>query len=174
MSRSLGNIIADSMDRSISYADQLLGGVTAERFARFATPGGEMITSNHPAFIYGHLSLYSAKIHKDLGLEAPEVPENFKAVFSKDAVCEDDSEGKIYPVMGSVIDFFFDSYRLTSTALRNADNAAFDKPNPMGGRLLEIFPTIGSMHAFYGSGHMMIHLGQMSAWRRMEGLGAAG
>lgn len=174
MSRSLGNIIADSMDRSINYADQLLGGVTAARFARFATPGGETIISNHPAFIYGHLSLYTAKIHQDLGLEPPKVPENFKPVFSKDAVCEDDPEGTIYPSMGSIVDFFFDSYRLTSTALRNADETAFGDPNPMGGRLLEIFPTIGSMHAFYGSGHMMIHLGQMSAWRRMEGLGSAG
>ncbi len=174
MSRTLGNIIADSMDRSLSYADQLLGGVTAERFARFATPGGVIIASNHPAFIYGHLSLYTAKIHTDLGLEAPSVPAGFEAVFSKDAVCEDDAEGTVYPPMGLIIDFFFDSYRLTSKALRQTEEGAFEKPNPMGGRLLEIFPTIGSMHAFYGSGHMMIHLGQMSAWRRMEGLGSAG
>jgi hypothetical protein len=37
----------------------------------------------------------------------------------------------------------------------------------------ELFPTIGSVQAFYCGGHMMMHLGQMSAWRRMEGLGTA-
>ena len=46
-------------------------------------------------------------------------------------------------------------------------------PNPSGGRMTELFPTLGSMHAFYTGGHIMMHLGQISAWRRMQGLGAA-
>jgi hypothetical protein len=29
------------------------------------------------------------------------------------------------------------------------------------------------VQTFYCGGHMMMHLGQMSAWRRMEGLGSA-
>jgi hypothetical protein len=37
----------------------------------------------------------------------------------------------------------------------------------------QLFPTLGSVQTFYCGGHMMMHLGQMSAWRRMEGLGSA-
>ena len=33
--------------------------------------------------------------------------------------------------------------------------------------------AMSQVQAFYCGGHMMMHLGQMSAWRRMEGLGAA-
>ena len=36
--------------------------------------------------------------------------------------------------------------------------------------VLELFPTLGSIHGFYAGGHMMMHLGQMSAWRRIEGM----
>jgi hypothetical protein len=39
--------------------------------------------------------------------------------------------------------------------------------------MTERFPTLGSVHAFYCGGHIMMHLGQMSAWRRMMGLGSA-
>jgi hypothetical protein len=43
----------------------------------------------------------------------------------------------------------------------------------MGGRMTELFPTLGSLYNFYVGGHMMMHLGQISTWRRMMGLGAA-
>ena len=35
------------------------------------------------------------------------------------------------------------------------------------------FPTAGAMLGFYVGGHFMIHIGQMSAWRRAVGLGPA-
>ena len=58
-------------------------------------------------------------------------------------------------------------------ALREAKDETLQQANPGEGRMVELFPTIGSMHAFYAGGHMMVHLGQLSAWRRMQGLGAA-
>lgn len=172
MPRSLGNLIADSLDRGVSYGEVLLEGVEADRFARFASPGGEPVVSNHAAFVYGHLSLYAPKIIGDLGGSAPAVPEGFEAVFSREATCQDDVDGTIYPAMEEVTRYFFESYRQASEVLRATDNAPFEQANPVGGKFTEMFPTIGSAHAFYGSGHIMLHLGQMSAWRRMSGLGA--
>ena len=172
MTRSLGNTIADSLAVSLSYADRLLGEVVAERFARFATPGGVLVASNHPAFIYGHLSLYAPKVLQQIGHPAPPVPEHFDVVFSKDAVCRDDLDGDLYPPMDEVLAFFREGYRMVTGALRSTPNEAFDRPNPAEGRMRELFPTVGSVQAFYCGGHMMMHLGQMSAWRRMEGLGA--
>ena len=57
MHRTLGNIIADTLQLSLGYADRLLTGIPADRFARFATVGGTAVNSNHPAFVYGHLCL---------------------------------------------------------------------------------------------------------------------
>lgn len=171
--RSLGNIIADSLAQSVGYSNRLLKDVPASRFARHAAPGGVVVASNHPAFIYGHLSLYAPKILIQIGYPAPVIPAEFELAFSKDSVCRDDPDGDLYPPMDEVVAFFHEGYRMVIGALRSAPNEVFARPNPAEGRMRELFPTIGSVQVFYCGGHMMMHLGQMSAWRRMEGLPAA-
>lgn len=173
MPRSLGNVIADSLQLSLGYAERLLTNVPAARAGRLAAPGGMVVQSNHPSFIYGHLSLYAPKILRQLAHPAPPVPEGFELAFSKEAGCVDDIDGDLYPPLDQIVGFFLEGYRMTTGALRSTPDATFDQPNPAEGRMRELFPTIGSVQAFYCGGHMMMHLGQMSAWRRMEGLGAA-
>jgi hypothetical protein len=173
MSRSLGNVIGDSLQLSLGYAERLLKDVTADQFGRLAAVGEQRIESNHGAFIYGHLSLYAPRILEQLGQSTLQIPEGFDEVFSKDASCQDDPEGTIYPAMDQVTQFFFDGYNAALEALRAADDAVLQQPNPAGGRMTELFPTMGSMQNFYVGGHMMLHMGQMSAWRRMLGLGPA-
>ncbi len=173
MSRSLGNVMADSLELSVGYAERLLKDVTPATFARFASPGGMPIESNHPAFVYGHLSLYGPRILTQLGLSGADAPAEFDAVFSKDAKCVDDPAGSVYPAMATVTESFFGGYKAAVAALRAASDDAFQKPNPMEGRMATLFPTLGSLQTFYCGGHIMMHLGQISAWRRMMGLGAA-
>ncbi len=173
MSRSLGNLIADSLELCLGYAERLLKDVTPEQFARFAAPGGQTIESNHPAFVYGHLSIYGPRILTQLNQPGPSVPGGFDAVFSKDAKCVDDPTGTIYPPMAAVTSAFFDGYRAAVAVLRAAPDEAFQGPNPLGGPMAIKFPTLGSLQSFYCGGHLMMHLGQISAWRRMAGLGAA-
>jgi hypothetical protein len=158
-SRSLGNIIADSLQLSVGYAERLLRDVPADQAARFARVGGVAVESNHPAFIYGHLSLYAPKVLWQLSAPAPTIPEYFENLFSKDASCRDEPD--------------LESHRMLAGALRSTPNDTFDKPNPAGGKMAERFPTLGSVQTFYCGGHIMMHLGQMSAWRRMMGLGNA-
>ena len=173
MSRSLGNVIADSLHVSLAYAERLLADVPAERFARFAAPGGVVVASNHPAFVYGHLGLYAPKVLRLVGHPAPPVPEHFEIRFSKDATCVDDVDGDLYPGRDEIVDFFREGHRMVTAALRSTADEVFQRPNPAEGRMRDLFPTIGSTQAFYCGGHMMMHLGQVSAWRRMEGLGVA-
>lgn len=175
MSRSLGNVIADSLELGLGYGERLLVGVTADKFGRLANTGRSAIQSNHPAFIYGHLSLYGRQIITDLGADVSNLPtpDSFDSVFSKDATCRDDPDGRIYPAKDEVTKFFFDTYRTATEKLRAADDQVLQQPNLSGGRMTQLFPTVGSMLAFYAGGHLMMHLGQMSAWRRMMGLGSA-
>lgn len=136
--------------------------------------GGQPIESNHPAFILGHLSLYSCRIVEQLGGDASSImpsPE-FEKVFSHQVKCVDDPDGSVYPAMDKITERYFTGLNRAIATLENADDALFavENPNePMRGK----FPTIGAMHAFYVGGHTMMHLGQMSAWRRCIGLGAA-
>ena len=52
MNRSLGNVMADSLEQCLRYAERLLNDVKPEQFARFAVVNGKVIESNHPAFVY--------------------------------------------------------------------------------------------------------------------------
>ena len=108
-----------------------------------------------------------------IGHPAPTVPAGFELAFSKDAVCRDDADGDLYPSMEEIVTFFREGYRMVTGALRSTPNDVLDQPNPAEGRMRELFPTIGSVQAFYCGGHIMMHMGQMSAWRRMEGMGPA-
>ena len=173
MTRSFGNTVGDSLTLSLGYAERLLTDVRPDQFGRFATADGRPVESNHGAFIYGHLGLYAPRILTDLGRTAPDIPEGFAANFSKDATCVDDADGSLFPKMEDITTFYFDGYRAALETLRSTDDDVFQQPNPLGGPMAEKFPTLGSMHNFYVGGHMMIHMGQMSAWRRMLGLGPA-
>lgn len=170
MPRSIGDTIADSLALSLNYADRLVKELPSTRFARFASVGGTTVDSNHPAFVLGHLALYGPRIVAQLGGTPTAPPATFERLFSKEAKCVDDPAGTIYPPMEEVLRAFRTGCDEAIRALRSADDATMDRPNPAEGRMAELFPTLGSIHGFYAGGHMMMHLGQLSAWRRMEGM----
>ena len=172
MSRTFGNTIADSLTLGLNYAERLLQDLPADRFARLASPGGKTVQSNHPAFLLGHLSLYSPRMVGQLGGDGDAITPSarIEETCSKDAQCQDDPDGSIYPPMSEIVDTFFAGYRAAVETLRAAPDEAFQQENPIGGRMTELFPTLGSMYGFYVGGHFMLHLGQFSAWRRMEGM----
>ena len=174
MPRTLGNIIADSLAAGVGYAERLQAGLEPATFARLAAPGGQVIQSNHPSFVYGHLSLYPARIFDNLGGDVGSVMpgDPFQQVYDHTAQCQDDPDGTIYPPMDEVLSAFFTGYQAAIERLRATSDDVFQQPNPLE-RMAERFPTIGSMHNFYCGGHLMIHMGQLSAWRRMMGLSAA-
>lgn len=170
----LGEIFSYSAKQGLTTSEKLLVGITRDNFARFARPSGHPIRSNHPSFIIGHLSLYGPRILNDLGLPSDQItiPESYTTLYSKDAQCVDDPDHSIYPEMAEVVETFFDSYRITIEQIKTVPNEAYDKPNTNTAAVAR-FPTIAAMHCYYLSGHMMQHLGQLSAWRRAAGLAPA-
>ena len=170
----IGPMFAASAQLGLGYAQRLLTDIKSEQFARFATAGDKVIESNHPAFIFGHLSLYGCRVVKCAGLDASSVEpsEEFIRLFSHEAKCIDDANGSIYPSMDEITSAFFDSHRAAIDALNQTPDEVFDKENS-NERMKEKFPTEGAMMGFYVGGHVMMHIGQLSAWRRAVGLGPA-
>lgn len=168
----VGEVIAGSASLSTMYAQRLLSGIEAEKFGSFARPGGAVLRSNHPAFVFGHLCMYPAKAMKMLGVsaEAFEPPSNYAALFDAGVECKDDPENRIYPRMSELTDRYFSSYSALHQALRAAPDDLLLGPNPSEGRMREVFPTLGAVMGFYVTGHPQMHLGQISAWRRAMGL----
>ncbi|MEL6106157.1 MAG: DinB family protein [Planctomycetota bacterium] len=173
-SNVIGHTISASTRLAMGYVDRLLFGVTADQFARFASCGGVTIESNHPCFILGHLSLYAPRVVKELGGEMAGIEPTvaFQDVFSKDAKCVDDPDANIYPPMDEVVDAFRAGHERAISVLEQTSDELFQADNP-NEPMRPKFPTTGQMHAFYLGGHLMMHLGQFSGWRRSAGLGSA-
>ncbi len=93
----------------MGLADLLLDGITPDRFAR--KPDG--IDTNSPAFVYGHLTLYPARVLKMAGLEpsGAAAPYWFDEIFAPGALCQDDPFGEIYPEKEQLIVQFRVSFR---------------------------------------------------------------
>ncbi len=173
-SNNIGPIIAASARLGMGYADRMLTGIESSQFSQFAQVGGTVVESNHPCFILGHLSLYAPRIVGELGGDTSSIEPSdvFVKHFNKDAQCTHDPDHSIYPSMDKVVAAFRAGHEKAIETVEQADDGLFIKENPNEG-MRGKFPTVGAMHAFYLGGHFMVHMGQMSAWRRMMGLGSA-
>ncbi len=169
---SMGETIATAGKRARGFAERALAGIRPEQFARKPLIGGVTIDTNHPAFIYGHLSLYPARIMAGLGVDPVPVatPPGWMDLFKAGCPCRDDPEGRIYPPMPEVTQAFLKSYDAALAAVAKADDAVLARPLP-DENYRQHFPTIGVATLVYCCSHVAMHMGQVSAWRRCMGLG---
>lgn len=170
-----GAMIAASGSLALVYSERLMAGLTQQNYARFARPGGVELRSNHPAFILGHLCIYPQRILQQLGLvtDAAKVPAAYEPLFKNGVECQDDPQGKIYPPLDEIQGNYFKGYRAAINAVAEASDQKLLELNPLEGRMRELFPTLGAAFTFYLAGHTQSHLGQLSAWRRAQGLAPA-
>lgn len=169
-----GMMIANSLNFTLGLGKALLTGITPETFARRATLGGHAVDAIHPAFGYGHLSIYPARCLSMLGHDPQDAApsERFVELFSANVQCQDDPDGTIYPSMEEVTGLFFRGHERLQSALREASDEVLAKELPDETRR-DRFPTVGCAIDFLAGGHAMLHLGQISTWRRCMGLGSA-
>ena len=161
------DFMAFALRQPLAYAERILKDIPADRFAHMPIP-----RMNHPAFCIGHLSLYPNRLlnmigRKDLVREKPGYAELFQAGVE----CVE-QDGR-YPAKDELVTYYFDRYRTISELLPNISDETLQLPNPIEGRMRELFPTIGAAMNFLLNNHNMVHLGQISAWRRAAGLGPA-
>lgn len=171
-------IIADAAERSQGLAAKMLVGVTQPIFARKPQLQRDgkpfVVDTNHAAFVYGHLAIYPARLLTMMKMNpaALATPEAYTELFKAGAPCQDDIEGTIYPKMDEIVGYFNKGYAGLVSALRGVDDALLLEANPDEQRR-QFFPTIGHAALFLTNNHVMMHLGQVSAWRRCYGLPSA-
>lgn len=159
---------------SRGYADRLLAGIPAQQFARKPIVGGTTIHTNHPAWVYGHLATYPAKMAAMVGMDASRViaPAGFEEIFKDGTECKDDPTGTIYPAMPAITAAFFQTHDALYETLGGIDDAKLLAETP-DEKARARFPRTGSRLLFMVNNHVMMHMGQVSAWRRCVGLGPA-
>jgi hypothetical protein len=173
------SMIAAAARVSRTYADRLLVGVTPAQFARKpSAAGGGLIHCNHPAWVYGHFTIYPAKIAAMVGLDgAPfAAPAGFEDLFKDGTECRDDpasgGPGAIYPSMQVITEAFARTHDALFNALEKVDDARLLEP-VTDEKARARWPVVGGRVIFMCNNHLMMHLGQISTWRRCMGLPAA-
>ncbi len=159
-----------------AYGERLLVGIKPEQFARKASVNGKVVDANHPAWVYGHLATYPAKIAAMVAINGDAsrfaAPAGFEELFQDKTECRDDAAGKIYPAMDAITSAFFRTHDALFEALAGVDDAKLLAPTP-DEKARQRFPLLGSRVLFMCNNHLMMHFGQVSTWRRCVGLPAA-
>lgn len=160
--------------RTLGYAEQLIKGIDPATAARFPRFGSTVITTNHPVFVYGHLAIYPKRMLELVGKDPSAVtpPESYTRLFTAGVECVDDIDAKVYPKLGEVFGNYSAWSKIAVESLAGVGDEALSKENP-NEKMRAAFPTVGGVLLFLLNNHPMMHLGQVSAWRRCYGLPAA-
>lgn len=164
---SIASYFSTPLRLEIGYAERLVADIPEQSFAHMPHP-----TMNHPAFCLGHLSLYPNRAlgligRSDLIVEKP----GYDALFKAGVECIE-QDGR-YPSKDEITAYFFERHRALADALDETDEEVFQRENPTEGRFREMLPTVGAAVGFLTGGHLMVHLGQISGWRRAMGMASA-
>ncbi len=168
----MSELIAACGQRSLGIGAMMTKDVTPEMFARLATKDGQPVQTNHPAFVYGHLTRYPARLLEMAGEDASAIAmsEAEDALFGPQAECRDDPDGSIYPAMSDLMPRFNNAYSVAIQRVSEWDDAKLAGPHTGAEAYQRLAPTLGIAATFFFTTHMAMHLGQVSAWRRFMGL----
>ncbi len=171
----MGELLTVTSGRTMGLAKGLLAGIKPEDFSRQPTADGKVIDTNHPAFVYGHLALYPPRVLAMLGQDGSAIacPPEYDALFAAGVKCLHDPDGSRHPSMDDILARFEQGHAVLIESIKNANDATLSGPIQGNDRYREVFGTVGGAAGFMLHNHVMFHLGQVSAWRRMMGLGSA-
>lgn len=149
---------------NLNLAKRLVDDLTGEQMCQ--QPHGVV---NHPAWSLGHLAGASVGVLKALGHDAA-LPAGWEDVFKTGGIPSGDPS--VFPSKDELLATLASLHERVARAVAAADAATFATPNPHEG-MRAYFPTVGDLIVFLMTSHEMDHLGQLAAWRRAMGLGAA-
>lgn len=156
--------VLHSYDMNVRFAKRLVKDLTDDQMCE--QPHGVV---NHPAWSLGHLVVSADRLGQMLGLPSA-LPAGWAEPFATGGVPSPDRAG--FPSRTAILEALEQQHTRNAAALRAADATTLAAPHP-NERSRTAFPTIGDYAIFLMTSHEMDHLGQIAAWRRAMGLGAA-
>ena len=145
----------------VRFGQRLLSEIPDERMTEQPLPG-----VNHPAWILGHLALTADGVGEMLGGKRT-LPAEWSTLFGQGSQPSSVRSG--YPSKSELLRAFEECHHRLREQAAAAGPEVLAQP-PTSPRAREAFPTFKELAAFILTGHVGVHLGQLSAWRRMIGL----
>lgn len=124
--------------------------------------------ANHPAWIFSHLNVYLPVIVAIIDGREFEDPKTHPfGMLSKP-----ESDRSIYGTKQELVGEFVAGHEKVVASLQGCDVTVFDNKVLLP-RWRDLMPTAGHALPYLMLNHENMHLGQLSAWRRIQGLPSA-
>ena len=149
------------MDLNHYYATLLLDDIPDGQMCQ---QPGSMV--NHPAWSLGHITLSLEQGAMAIGMPSS-LPEKWRTLFglgSKPTPNRAD-----YPGKAELVRAYDAQHQRISARLETLSAEELQEPNE-GEGARGLLPTVGDALLFVATAHAGVHLGQISAWRRLMGL----
>jgi hypothetical protein len=147
----------------LQYAQGLVRDIPTERAT--AQPAG---LPNHAVWIVGHLTVSLDFAGSALGLD-PACDPSWERLFGIGSTPVDQPEQ--YPALPELADALAGGHARITPAYEALSPEQLAGPNPIE-KMRSNLATLDDMMTFMLISHEMMHLGQLSAWRRAIGLGS--
>lgn len=159
-------MLTDLYATNLAYTHRLVGGLSDE--ASVAMPAAEM---NHPRWVIGHLAgtadhMVAVNL---LGFE-PVLPSDWRDTFGP--ASKPVADAGAYPSLGDLLKRLDELHASITDAVLASTPDYFDRaiPATLPEGFRKRFPTVGHALLHTMINHESMHLGQLSAWRRVQGL----
>jgi len=146
---------------NLEYAKKLVADIPNDKMCVQPAPG-----MNHAAWVLGHLTFVFDSMIRVWDLPHG-MPKEWIELFN--LASKPVADASRYPSKETLLEAYEKSYRRVVDAVRAASPEALARefPNP---RLRPMLPTVGVAMVHVLTSHHALHLGQLSAWRRAQGL----
>ena len=150
--------------KNLDYGQKLVADLSQDQMITQPAPAGEA-PSNHPSWVLSHLNVYMPLL--TLAVEGKSFDDPKEHKFGMKSKPE--SDASIYDTKDKLIGDFVTFHENLISKLESADASVLETPVALK-RWQAIMPTVGVLLPYLLCNHENLHLGQISAWRRIQGL----
>jgi hypothetical protein len=155
------NVVIENSETNLLLFRRMVEDVPSEQMCR--QPGGVV---NHAAWQLGHVAFVRTGMVQLLG-GAGDLPPEWAGLFAPGTTPSAAAEK--YPPKDVLLERLARAQQRVREAVKSASPADLEKPNPIPS-IRGLFPTVGHLVAGMLTTHDGMHLGQLSVWRRVQGL----
>ncbi len=147
---------------NLGYAKRLVADIPDDTMALQPAPG-----MNHAAWVLGHLACTADMLGAMIGVK-PTCPADWATRFDWNS--SPSSDASQYPSKATLLQALEDAHATIAAALPDVPQSRWQETTPLEA-VRGFLPTLGDCFVFVMAAHENMHLGQLSAWRRVQGMG---
>ena len=150
--------------KNLDYGPKLVADLDEQQMVAQPAGVGEK-PANHPAWVFSHLNAYLPVIEALIRGEEFADPKDHP--FGMQSAPQ--SDRSIYASKEQLVSTFVQGHEVVRDLLESADESVLIRPVKLP-RWENVMPKVGIALSYVMLNHENMHLGQLSAWRRVQGM----